>query len=101
MRVAAEEMFSQALAEFLDFAQWLLARQGVNRVLHGVCGEDLAIVALKVSGRKVPRKLNVHVQVFHLVARTTAFYFYQPHARFPVLVLLQHGGTSISFPGTS
>src|SRR5271166_2023178 len=101
MGVAAEKMFSQAQAELFDFAQRLLAREGVNRVLHRVRGQDLAIVALKVSSGKVPRKLNVHIQVLHLVTRTTALYLYQPRARFPVPVLRQYGGHSISSPDRS
>ena len=73
-------MVYQMQAKFFHGLDGVLSGQRVHRVLHGVGGQNLAVVALGVSGLEVAFKTDRHRQFFDIVAAFLASDAQQPDA---------------------
>ena len=68
LRIAAEQEVDQLLGVVLHGGRGGVARDRVDRVLHGVGGQDLAVVAVVVRGVEVAGQQHLHGPLAQVVA---------------------------------
>ena len=86
LRIAAEQEVDQLLGVVLHGNGGGLARDRVDGVLHGVGGQDFAVVAVVVRGVKVAGEQYLHGPLAQFVSLGAARDFHQADARFAVAI---------------
>src|ERR1700682_1696735 len=72
LRIVCKKMIDQMQTQIFDGFDGMLPREGVHRVLHGVLGQNLAIVALSVRRLEVALKANGQAELFNVVTSLLA-----------------------------
>ena len=84
MADAREEVAGEIPGELFDARDGLLARQGVDGVLHGVGRQDKAVIGLGEGVLECAFHKDFDVQFFEFVMRGKALNVGQPHFGFAV-----------------
>src|ERR1700737_4751907 len=72
LRIVGKKMVDEMQAQIFDGFDGMLPCQSVHRVLHGVFGQNLAIVALSVRRLEVALKANGQAELFNVVTSLLA-----------------------------
>src|SRR5207245_4883470 len=83
------EMAGKAQREFLDLADRHFLREREHGVLLRVGGNDLAVVARRVTGVELARERDAHVDVFDRMGLAVPGHANQVRLRLAVLVVAQ------------
>src|SRR5262252_10219651 len=85
-----KEVVRQIEREYLDMIEWMLPRLCIDRVLHRVCCQTRAVVAVDIDRVCLAFELHVDCQVDDLVRVARASHLDETHARFAVPIPRQH-----------
>ncbi len=98
LRVAAEEKVGEFFGVVFHRSGGGVARDGVDGVLHGVGGEDFAVVAVEVGGVEISFEEDLHGPFAEVVNAVAAGDLHEADAGFSVAIFgeLDHG---VSFLG--
>ena len=100
LRIAAEKVGDQFLAELFNAFGGGISRERIHRVFHRVGGKNFAVVPRDEAGLEVTFETDFDGPFPEIVSVAMPLHFYEADTRFAVIVFgeLDH---EISFPGTS
>src|ERR1035441_3468321 len=84
LRIVPEKVSDQQRAKLFDASDVMLARQHVHRILDGVRGQNLTVVAGFVAALEITLKENLKSDLFEIVAIGVPRELNQPDARFSI-----------------
>ena len=87
--IARKKVLAQLQGEVFDTLGLALAGTRIDRVLHGIGGQDGAVIAIGEAGLEVAGEQNLDLPFPHCVQRAVALHLHHAHARFSVRIFCQ------------
>ena len=98
MSVMLEEVAGERGSEFFDRIEDVLLGQGEGDVLHGVGGDDQAVVAAGVGFIEIPLECDIDRELADVVTVVAAGDLGQPDLRLAVGMMRENGGHDAAAP---